>query len=141
VESVAMFGGSLFVSLRRGMLSAWSPLVRLRPADEGGSRWGGARHTEAENGRVFLACLFATVGSASLSNPTVIRMYAVMHARVVASLTRLDCVIDGASECHLEFVLMFMLQFKLEKDDVLIVWDASCQHSQTRDYLQLPNQR
>jgi hypothetical protein len=91
------------------VLSAWSPLVRLRPADGGGSRWGGARHTEAENGRVFLACLFATVGSAPLSNPMAVCMYAAMHARVVASLTRLDCVIDSASESHLKFVLMFML--------------------------------
>lgn len=77
MESVAMFGGSLFVSLRRVMLSAWSPLVRLRPADEGGSRWGGARHTEAENGWVFLACLFATVGSASLSQ--IRRLYVCMQ--------------------------------------------------------------
>lgn len=91
------------------MLSAWSPLVRLWPAEGGGSRSGGACHTEAENGRVFLACLFATVGSVPFSNPTAVCMYAAMHARVVASLTRLDCVIDSESESHLEFVLMFML--------------------------------
>lgn len=94
VESVAMFGG-LFA--RGVMLHARAPLLRLR-----WWHWpvGGARHAEAREGkrRVFLACLFATVGSA-LSR--ILWLYVDMFA----SLTRLDFT---TCQCRFESVLLSM---------------------------------